>query len=282
MTVTTPQRTDGAQNDPDVREGGKRKRRLGMDRSLRYALSVKLLTGLAILAFWEVVVRAVAPSYVARPSGVIPAIPEVVIDPVFIRSVSGTLLPVVEGLFIAVVLGVLIGLAMGQIQWVGWGLKLYTNALFAMPMVAVVPLITMWLGYTDTARLAIIIFAAYFPMAINVYDGSRSVPRRYLEVAESLQASRRSVWFEIVLPASLPYVLAGFRLAAGRALIAAVVAEYLISIDGLGFYILRNAQAFQHNEAFVAVLTLALVGVVSLLFARLATQRFCTWYGKGG
>ena len=66
---------------------------------------------------------------------------------------------------------------------------------------------------------------------------------------------------EIVLPASMPYLLAGFRLAAGRALIGAVVAEFFISIGGLGYYILYNSRSYHHNEAFVGVLLLAAFGV---------------------
>jgi NitT/TauT family transport system permease protein len=76
----------------------------------------------------------------------------------------------------------------------------------------------------------------------------------------------------------LPYVLAGFRLAAGRALIAAVVAEYLIGIEGLGFYVLLNARSFRHDEAFVAVIALALFGIATLFLVRWATRRLCPWY----
>lgn len=242
-----------------------------------YGLKAKLGVGAVLLVLWEVGIRFVAPPYVARPQGIVTALPEVLTSPGFIQAFLGTMVPVVQGLIIAISLAVVVGLAMGRVQWIGWALGGPTKALFALPMVAVVPLATMMLGYSEEARLAIVVFAAYFPMVINVYDGARAVPARYLEVAATYRASRPSV-FGVVLPASIPYLLAGFRLASGRALVGVVVAEFLISIDGLGFFILRNARSFNHDQAFVAVLVLALVGIAVMVLARWATRRLAPWY----
>lgn len=247
-----------------------------------YAVRAKLITALAILLFWELSVRWVAPPYVARPSRVLVVLPEVALSDQFLNALGSTLVPILQGMIVAIALGILTGLAMGRVNWIDHSLKLYVYGLFALPMVAVVPLVTMWFGYNESARLAIIIFAAFFPMAISVYDGARSVSREFLEVAEAFRAPRRSVWLGVVLPASLPYLLAGFRLATGRALIGAVVAEYLLGIQGLGFFILFNARSFRHDEAFAAVIALALFGVVTLLLARVATRRLCPWYQPGG
>ena len=83
---------------------------------------------------------------------------------------------------------------------------------------------------------------------------------------------------EIVLPASMPYLLAGFRLAAGRALIGAVVAEFFLSVGGLGYFILYNSRTYHHNEAFVGVLLLAGFGVGFEVLVQWATRRFMPWY----
>jgi NitT/TauT family transport system permease protein len=84
----------------------------------------------------------------------------------------------------------------------------------------------------------------------------------------------------IVLPSSMPYLLAGFRLAAGRALIGAVVAEFFISVGGLGYYILYNSRSYHHNEAFVGVLLLAAFGVSFEVLVQAATRRFLPWYRR--
>ncbi len=243
-----------------------------------YGLRAKVLVGLVLLAVWEFGVRWYAPGYVARPSRTIPAILPVLSEGTFWTAFNATMSAMLVGLLIAVVAALFVGLAMGQVAWVGWSLKGYTNAFFSLPMIAVVPLITMWTGYNETARLAIIIFAAYFPMVLNVYDGSRSVSGHYLEVAKSYRAPRRAVWFGIVIPASIPYLTAGFRLASGRALVAAIVAEYLVSIPGLGFFVLINARTFRHDDAMVGVFALMAVGVLMIAIAQFATRLLAPWY----
>jgi ABC-type nitrate/sulfonate/bicarbonate transport system permease component len=85
---------------------------------------------------------------------------------------------------------------------------------------------------------------------------------------------------EIVLPAATPYLLAGFRLAAGRALIGAVVAEFFLSVGGLGYFILFNSRTYHHNEAFVGVLLLAAFGVAFELLVVWATRHFMPWYRR--
>ena len=117
---------------------------------------------------------------------------------------------------------------MGRSATVDRLLRIYINGFYAMPMIVVLPLFSLWFGYTGAARLATIVFAAIFAIIINVADGARSVPREYLEVARSFRSGRLRMLIEIVLPASMPYLLAGLRLAAGRALIGAVVAEFFI------------------------------------------------------
>ncbi len=156
----------------------------------------------------------------------------------------------------------------------------YINGFYAMPMIVVLPLFSLWFGYSGAARIATIIFAAIFSIIINVADGARSVPREYLEVARSFRSRRLETLIEIVLPSSVPYLLAGVRLAAGRALIGAVVAEFFLSVGGLGYYILYNSRAYHHNEAFVGVLLLAGFGVGFELLVNWTTRRFLPWYRR--
>jgi ABC-type nitrate/sulfonate/bicarbonate transport system permease component len=149
-------------------------------------------------------------------------------------------------------------------------------------MIIVLPLFSLWFGYSAHARMATIIFAAIFAIIMNVADGARSVPREYLEVARSFRAKRLSVLFGLILPASMPYLLAGIRLAAGRALIGAVVAEFFLSVRGLGYFILYNSRTYHHNEAFVGVLLLAASGVGFELLVNWCTRHFMPWYRRGG
>jgi ABC-type nitrate/sulfonate/bicarbonate transport system permease component len=240
----------------------------------------RLTVGIVILLTWEFVVRALAPAYVAKPSTVAMAIPKVIADPAFLTATVATLAAVAEGLAIALVFGTVIGLLMGRSMMFERAIRHYVNGFYAVPMIVVLPLFSLWFGYSTNTRIATIIFAAIFSIIINVADGARSVPREYLEVAHSFRSGKLSVMTGIVLPASLPYLLAGFRLAAGRALIGAVVAEFFLSVGGLGYYILYNSRSYRHNEAFVGVLLLAAFGVGFELLVAWATRRYMPWYRR--
>ncbi len=243
-------------------------------------LALKVLAGLVIAALWQILVGAWAPAYVAKPIGIVAAIPKVVASAAFLQAAASTVVAVLYGLAIAIVIGTAIGLIVGRIRTADRALGFYISALYAMPMVAVLPLVTLWFGYTNGARLAIIVFAAFFSIAINVADGARSAPPEHIEVARAYRARWHHIWLGIALPASLPYLLAGIRLAAGRALIAAIVAEFFISLEGLGFYILFNSRTFNHDAAFVAVLVLAAFGIGVELAMNWVIRRFMPWYRR--
>jgi NitT/TauT family transport system permease protein len=240
----------------------------------------RLITGLAIAAIWEFVVRAFAPNYVAKPTTVIMAIPRVIIDPEFLAATGQTLAAVAEGLATALIAGTVIGVLMGRSLMLERVVRLYVNGFYAMPMIIVLPLFSLWFGYSGTARIATIIFAAIFSIIMNVADGARSVPREFIEVAQSFRSKRVRMLAEVVLPAATPYLLAGFRLAAGRALVGAVVAEFFLSVGGLGYFILYNSRTYHHNEAFVGVLLLAGFGVGFEVLVQWATRRSMPWYRR--
>jgi ABC-type nitrate/sulfonate/bicarbonate transport system permease component len=240
----------------------------------------RLLVGLGILLVWELVVRAFAPAYVAKPTTVIMAIPRVIVDPAFLTATGQTLGAVAEGLAIALVAGTAIGLLMGRSALFERAIRHYVNGFYAMPMIIVLPLFSLWFGYSGAARIATVIFAAIFSIIINAADGARSVPRDYLEVARSFRSNRLRILGEIVLPSSVPYLLAGIRLAAGRALIGAVVAEFFLSVGGLGYFILYNSRTYHHDVAFVGVLLLAGFGVGFELLVNGCTRRFLPWYRR--
>lgn len=249
----------------------------GAKRLIASPLALKAAAGIVLLGSWEVVVRAFAPAYVAKPTGIVRVFLAVVSNEQFLAAAGATLWAVIKGLVIAIMLGMAVGLAMGRVTVIERGLRYYVNSLFATPMIAILPLVTLWFGYNADARLAVVVFAAFFSIAVNTCDGARSVPLEYLEVARSFRARPLSTLLDIVLPSSLPYLIAGMRLAAGRALVASVVAEFFISIPGLGYYILFNSRTFKHNEAFVAVIALVIVGISFEAVLNWVTRRYLPW-----
>ena len=202
-------------------------------------------------------------------------------DAAFRSAAADTLLAVAQGLLIAIVLGTLIGLMMGRSAVAEKLLRHYVNGFYAVPMIVILPLLSLWFGYSDQARLATIVFAAIFAIIVNVADGAKSVPRDYIEVARSFRSGRLRLLIDVVLPAATPYFLAGLRLAAGRAMIGAVVAEFFIAMNGsLGYFVLYQSRTYHHNEAFVGVIVLAASCVGFELFINWCTRRYLPWYRR--
>jgi ABC-type nitrate/sulfonate/bicarbonate transport system permease component len=252
-----------------------------MAQALASPAGLKIAGGIFILIAWELVIRLSAPAYVAKPSNMFPILLDTLASPDMLSACGTTLWAVIEGLAVSLVAGTVFGLAMGQNRFVDRFLQVYVNGLYAMPMIAIMPLLTIWFGYSSQARLATIVFAAFFPIAIQVRDGARAAPREFMEVARSFRARWYHVWFGITLPSAMPYLVAGLQLAVGRALVGAVVAEFFISIDGLGFYILFNSRTFHHNKAMIAVLLFAAFAVGVQWLMNFAMRRFLPWYRAG-
>ena len=240
----------------------------------------KIIAGAIILLIWQFGVMAFAPAFVAKPVNVVQAIPKVLSDQAFLDATISTLSAVIYGLLIALIAGTIVGIAMGRVKVIDRFLNIYINGFYTMPMVAILPLLTIWFGYGDQARLATIVFAGFFSIAINARDGARSVPPQYLEVCKAYRAKAIHVWFDVTLFSSLPYLIAGFRLAAGRALVGAVIAEFFVSLEGLGMYILSHARSFQHNEAVVAVFALAIFGLLFESTMNWTLHRFMPWHRR--
>ena len=153
-----------------------------------------------------------------------------------------------------------------------------SSIVLAIPRVIVDPTFLTALGQTLAAVAEGLAITLVLGSGIGILMGRSPLVDRMIRVYVN---GFNALPMIIVLPASMPYLLAGFRLAAGRALIGAVVAEFFLSIGGLGFYILYNSRSYHHNEAFVGVLLLAAFGVGFEVLVQWATRRFMPWYRRG-
>jgi NitT/TauT family transport system permease protein len=153
----------------------------------------------------------------------------------------------------------------------------YITFLYSIPSVALVPLIVLWAGYETTAKVIILFIFAFFPMVINTYQGVKAVDPKLLEVGRAFRCSERQLWGNIVLPASLPFIVTGIRLAVGRGMIGMVLADLYTAISGIGYLIVRTASTFQVDKMFVPIVTLGLLGVTLTALLRMAEKRVAPW-----
>jgi len=159
----------------------------------------------------------------------------------------------------------------------GRSLDLPINALYATPLVALVPVLVLWFGIYLKAKVIVVFLFAVFPILISTYQGVRECDKNMLEVAHSFRSNEWRTWQDVLLPFALPYVTAGVRLAIGRGLVGMVIAEFYTTITGLGFMITRYANNFEMDKTFVPVITLMILGVSLTAALKRLERRMAPW-----
>src|SRR6266851_3726645 len=170
-----------------------------------------------------------------------------------------------------------LGLLLARFWVLDVALGVYITFLYSTPTVALVPLIVLWAGFETTAKVIILFLFAFFPMTINTYQGVKNVDPRLIEVGRAFRCSERQLWANIVLPAALPFIVTGLRLALGRGLIGMVLADLYTAISGIGYLIVRTASTYQVDKMFVPIVTLGLLGVTLTALLRLAERYVAPW-----
>lgn len=261
-------------------EGATNRRPEWLARWLARERLAPLLTGLAVLVIWEVGVRLNLPDFVARPSGVLMAIPATVATAEFWMDTAASLGSILEGVAIGSAAGILIGVAMGRVRELNWFLSVYIRALYALPLIALVPLVIIWVGYQPEARLTIVIISVFLPVAVTTADGTRAISKDYLDVGKMFGARTHHVWFGIALPSAMPHIVTGIELGFARGITNAIAVEVLASVPGMGMSVFTKSNELNENGSFVYVLFLGIfaVGVRSLMIR--ARHWLAPWYHR--
>jgi NitT/TauT family transport system permease protein len=233
------------------------------DRVLRIALPIILLA--LGLATWEFVVRIESvPSYVLPAPGLI-AKTLIADRTLLFRSLLVTLATTVEGFLLATIGGVGLAVLFNQSRLLEYSLYPYAVILQVTPIVAIAPLLLIYLPQ-QAAVLACAWIVAFFPVLANTTLGLRSVDRNLADLFSLYGASRGQLLWNLKLPSALPYILGGLRIAGGLSLIGAVVAEIAAGSAGAGaglaYRIAESGYRLDIPRMFAALLLLALAGVV--------------------
>jgi len=237
-------------------------RRFARERRPLWRRALPVLTALLLLGVWQALAFSDQSGLTPSPLGIAVAVPAVVASPAFWSAAGETSLAIAQGIVIGCTLGTVLGVIVGRFSWFRHLTALYVSGLYAMPLLAIVPLITIWMGYSSTARFVVVVIAATLPSIVSTADGARRVPHDLEDAMVVLRVSPSRRLVDLVLPATLPYIMAGINVALGRVIVGAVAVEFLASVPGLGTFILTSARSFHQNEAFVGVLLLVVIGVV--------------------
>ncbi len=177
----------------------------------------------------------------------------------------------------AVVIGILLGLAMGMNRWVEYAIDPFVWFLYSVPLIAVYPLIIVWIGFGHATVIAIAFLLAFVSIVVNTMAGVHSVDPQLIRAVRAFGGNQRDVVTKVVLPASNPLIVAGIRIALGRALIGVTLGEMFSSNAGLGFHLTFYAARLKTADVFVPLLTLIAVGIAINQLCGVFQRRLEKW-----
>lgn len=181
------------------------------------------------------------------------------------------------GYVLAGVIGIALGVLMAASRIARDMFDPWMSMLYATPIIALGPLFILWLGIGISSKIAIIFLTAVFPIVINTQIGLSTTDRNFIEVARSFGASSAQIYLKIRIPSALPFIIGGLRLSIARALVGMVVAELFGARAGLGFLIFNATSSFDTAGLFVAVVILAVAGVLMVEALKLAESWLAPW-----
>lgn len=189
-----------------------------------------------------------------------------------------TLLRAVSGFAIAFVTMLPLGIILGRVRILGEMFDPVIELVRPLPAIAVVPVSMIFFGIGDTAKIAVVVYGAAFPILINAIDAVRSLDPMMSHVARSLHLTRFERKAYLDFPATLPRIVTGIRLSIALSILLSVVAEMLLSTDGIGAYLVRAQESFRLAEALAALVLTALIAVLANMALELVERRALAWH----
>lgn len=230
-------------------------------------------------ALWEILARTVATNrlVIVPFSAVLKALWTLAASGELWKNLYVSVSEFLIGFVLASVAGIFLGFLMGTSTRLRESLEPLVSALYATPLVALIPFYVLLFGIYMASKIALVFTVAIFPVLINTYVGIQSVDPNLMEVSSAFGASRRQMFLKVQIPAALPYIVSGLRLGVGRALTGVVVGELFFATAGVGFMISIAEQTFDTPKLFVGVFIFALAGVLSIGLLKKIEKRMAPW-----
>jgi ABC-type nitrate/sulfonate/bicarbonate transport system permease component len=228
----------------------------------------------AVLGIWQAAGPWIDPLFASYPSAILAAGERMAASGQLSKALWSSMQPFLAGYLLAAVVGVPAGLLLGRYRVVRAALGIYVTAGYSTPLLMI------WFGLGFMVKMVIIFLLTFFPICINTWAGVRAVPKSLVEVGTAFCASQSTIMNEIVLPAVLPYIMAGLRLGIGKAVIAMVIAEFLTAITGLGGTIIKAANSFRTADMLVPIIVIMVLAVVLTHIVTLIERWVAPWQSE--
>lgn len=236
-----------------------------------------LFAGL-VAAVWEITGLLANPILWPPLHSVLIAFGSIIIDGSLAEALRESLVLFVLGIGLSWITGLVIGIFLGRSRILERMFLPYLGALYATPIIALIPLMLVWFGFGLSGRVIVVWMIAFFPMLVNVYAGVRDAPQELIEVARSFNVtSELGLLRTVVLPSAVPAILAGIRLSIGRGIVGMAVAEVYLRLGGIGALISQYGAVFRTDYVIAAILPLPLLGILLTLVAQRVERRVQYW-----
>ena len=241
-----------------------------------------MLGAIAVVVFfaaWQAIFLVVPlnPLFFTTPEQIAVGFVDLVESGDLLHDLTVSAVPFGLGLAAAVMIGVPLGIVMGWRVRIGYALDPLMTVFYASPLVALAPLLVIFFGVGVSGKTIIVFTLAVFPFIFNAASGVRAVDRLLINVVRSLGGRERDVYLKILLPSVLPFIVAGARIAVGRALIAVLVGEFFAASEGIGYAISRFGDIFAIDRMFACILTVMVIAVALTEGIRWAERAAFPW-----
>lgn len=254
------------------------------ERWLKPALRLGILA--AVLGSWQLLgndeVRLAMPTFTRTLAALFDLLSEGFAENSLLSGLIITNQALAGGYLLALAVSLPLGVVMGSSRAAARVATPYLMVLLAAPMISLVPIVQLVFGLTLTARIVIVFLFAFIYMTINTMVGVREVSPDLKEMARSFGASRGQMLRRVILPGSVPAIMAGIRLGLGRAIIGMIIAELSLIGAGIGSLILEFQVRFQPAYVLAIVLIAVVEGVILMEIARRVEGWFAKWKGAEG
>lgn len=242
-------------------------------------IGLSFLPIVCCLLLWESISRThvINPLLFPPPSAVILALWELILNGTLLTDTAISFWRVLAGLSVGIVVGIVCGLLTGRILPFDRALSPIIHSLRPLPPVAIIPLIIVWFGIGDTAKIFSIALASFFPVWLNTHLGAQQIPQEFLWSAGLLTTSRFNIFARVILPASLPFIIAGVRTAIAIAFIMVFVSELAGAESGLGYRISITQLAFRVDQMMAGLIVLSALSFLTDRMFLLLMRRMFPW-----
>ena len=224
-----------------------------------------LLSPIGLLLLWEIAIRAGLGDrrFVPAPSDIAERFYLLTISGELPWHVLVTMWRIVAGYLIGVIPGVALGLLMAMSRGVRITVDPLVAALFAIPKVALMPLILLAFGFGEASKIVVVAIGAFFPVIVNSYAGAANIEKIYIDVARNYGASRYIMFTRVVFFGALPMIFSGLRVALAISFIIGTAAEFVAAKSGIGYLIWTSWELLKVDAMFVGIVTIGLLGVIT-------------------